>query len=256
MTSPYKWYGPHSGVLWMRPELLESLPVFKVRPAPDHGPGRIETGMPNFEAIAGIEAAARFLIEEGMDRVAAAEAEVFSHLLDGLQSIKGVTVWGSQTLDDRVPTAAFTIEGVHPAEASQALGAEGVAVWDGTTTPSRSSTSWDWPTRGGVVRAGVVRYIEHADVDRLLTSYDSPAQRTSGTCRRAGSIPGDRDVAQLVAHLLWEQGVGSSSLPIPTHLTIEGSAVHRISHPAAARDLCHRLRCGWIDPDRRDCGCR
>ena len=99
VTSPYKWYGPHSGVLWMRPELLETLPVFKVRPATDHGPGRIETGMPNFEAIAGIEAAARFLIEEGMDHLAAAEAEVFSHLLEGLQSINGVKVWGSQTLD-------------------------------------------------------------------------------------------------------------------------------------------------------------
>ena len=85
VTSPYKWYGPHSGVLWMRPELLDALPVFKVRPAADHGPGRIETGMPNFEAIAGIEAAARFLIEEGMDRVAAAESEVFSLLLAGLQ---------------------------------------------------------------------------------------------------------------------------------------------------------------------------
>ncbi len=35
----------------------------------------------------------------------------------------------------------------------------------------------------------------------------------------AGNMLGIRDVAQLVAHLLWEQGVGSSSLPIPTHLT-------------------------------------
>ena len=40
VTSPYKWYGPHSGVLWMRPELLESLPVYKVRPASDHGPSQ------------------------------------------------------------------------------------------------------------------------------------------------------------------------------------------------------------------------
>jgi cysteine desulfurase family protein (TIGR01976 family) len=170
VTSPYKWYGPHSGVLWMRPELLEALPVYKVRPATDHGPGRIETGMPNFEAIAGIEAAARFLIEEGMDRVVAAESEVFSHLLSGLRSIDGVKVWGSQTLFSRVPTAAFTIDGVHPAEASKALGARGIAVWDGHNYAVEVVDQLGLADSGGVIRAGVVRYVSIADVDRLLNA--------------------------------------------------------------------------------------
>ena len=160
----------------MRPELLESLPIFKVRPATDHGPGRIETGMPNFEAIAGIDAAARFLIEEGMDRVGVAEAEVFSHLLDGLHSINGVRVWGSQTLDGRVPTAAFTIDGVHPAAASQALGARGVAVWDGHNYAVEVVDQLGLADTGGVIRAGVVRYIEQPDVDRLLTVVDELAR--------------------------------------------------------------------------------
>jgi cysteine desulfurase family protein (TIGR01976 family) len=170
VTSPYKWYGPHSGVLWMRPELLDALPVYKVRPAPDHGPGRIETGMPNFEAIAGIEAAARFLIEEGMDRVAAAESEVFSLLLSGLKSIGGVKVWGSQTLFSRVPTAAFTIEGVHPADASKALGARGIAVWDGHNYAVEVVDQLGLVDSGGVIRAGVSRYTEPGDVDRLLNA--------------------------------------------------------------------------------------
>ncbi len=168
VTSPYKWYGPHSGVLWMRPELLESLPVFKVRPAADHGPSRIETGMPNFEGIAGIEAAARFLIEEGMDQLAAAESEVFAHLLEGLLSINGVKVWGSQTLDGRVPTAAFTIEGVHPADASKALAASQIAVWDGHNYAVEVVDQLGLADSGGVIRAGVSRYVEQPDVDRLL----------------------------------------------------------------------------------------
>jgi len=170
VTSPYKWYGPHSGVLWVRPDLLDSLPVFKVRPAIDHGPGRMETGMPNFEGIAGIEAAARFLIEEGMDQVAAAESEVFGHLLAGLQSIGGVTVWGSQTLDHRVPTAAFTIAGVHPAEASKALAARKIAVWDGHNYAVEVVDQLGLADSGGVVRAGISRYVEQPDVDRLLTA--------------------------------------------------------------------------------------
>ena len=168
VTSPYKWYGPHSGVLWMRPELLESLPVFKVRPAADHGASRIETGMPNFEGIAGIEAAARFLIEEGMDQLAAAESEVFAHLLEGLLSINGVKVWGSQTLDGRVPTAAFTIEGVHPADASKALAASRIAVWDGHNYAVEVVDQLGLADSGGVIRAGVSRYVEQPDVDRLL----------------------------------------------------------------------------------------
>ena len=170
VTSPYKWYGPHSGVLWMRPDLLETLPVFKVRPAADHGPAKLETGMPNFEAIAGIEAAARFLIEEGMDHLAAAEAEVFSHLLGGLQSINGVKVWGSQTLAGRVPTAAFTIDGVHPADASKALAAQNIAVWDGHNYAVEVVDQLGLGDSGGVIRAGISRYVEQPDVDRLLAA--------------------------------------------------------------------------------------
>jgi cysteine desulfurase family protein (TIGR01976 family) len=176
VTSPYKWYGPHSGVLWMRPELLNSLPVFKVRPATDHGPGRLETGMPNFEGIAGIEAAARFLIEEGMDQVAAAESEIFSGLLSGLQSINGVKVWGSQTLEARVPTAAFTIDGVHPAEASKALAAKRIAVWDGHNYAVEVVDQLGLADSGGVVRAGISRYVEQPDVDRLLAAVSELAR--------------------------------------------------------------------------------
>ncbi|HVE19403.1 MAG TPA: cysteine desulfurase-like protein [Ilumatobacteraceae bacterium] len=170
VTSPYKWYGPHSGVLWMRPDLLETLPVFKVRPAPDHGPAKLETGMPNFEAIAGVEAAARFLMEEGMDHLAAAEAEMFSALLEGLQSIRGVKVWGSQTLDGRVPTAAFTIDGVHPADAAKALGARNIAVWDGHNYAVEVVDQLGLADSGGVIRAGISRYVEQPDVDRLLAA--------------------------------------------------------------------------------------
>ncbi len=94
VTSPYKWYGPHSGVAWIEPGLLAELPVFKVRPSTDIGPSRFETGMPNFEAIAGVEAAARFLVEEGMDRLAAAEADLFDPMLEALRPIPGVRVYG------------------------------------------------------------------------------------------------------------------------------------------------------------------
>ena len=175
VTSPYKWYGPHMGMLWVDPVLLDSLPVFKVRPAADTGPGRIETGMPNFEGIAGVEAAARFLIEEGMDQVAAAESAVFEPLLTGLQSIAGVHVYGPAGMAGRTPTAAFTIDGVAPFETAKAMAAENIAVWDGHNYAVEVVDSLGLADSGGVVRAGLARYIEDDDVQRLLQVVDQLA---------------------------------------------------------------------------------
>jgi cysteine desulfurase family protein (TIGR01976 family) len=172
VTSPYKWYGPHAGVLWVQPDLLDQLPVFKVRPAAETGPGRIETGMPNFEGIAGVEAAARFLLEEGIDDVAAAEAIVFEPLLTGLQAIDGVTVYGPAGMEGRTPTAAFTVRGRSPYEVATALAAERVAVWDGHNYAVEVVESLELASTGGVVRAGLARYIEHDDVQRLLRVVD------------------------------------------------------------------------------------
>ena len=168
VTSPYKWYAPHAGMLWMEPELLNSLPVFKIRPSYNEGPRRFETGMPNYEAIAGVEAAARFLLEEGMDRIQTAENELFAPLLEGLQSIKGVTVYGVNGLDGRTPTAAFNVAGHAPSEVSQALAAEKVAVWDGHNYAVEVVGQLGLADTGGVVRAGISRYIEPDDVQRLL----------------------------------------------------------------------------------------
>ncbi len=168
VNSPYKWYAPHSGMLWCRPDLLQTLPVFKVRPSHDEGPSRFETGMPNFEAIAGVEATARFLLEEGMDQLQAAENALFEPLLRGLQSISGVTVYGVDGLEGRTPTAAFTVAGHTPAEVSQALAEEKIAVWDGHNYAIEVVGQLGLSESGGVVRAGISRYLEPDDVNRLL----------------------------------------------------------------------------------------
>jgi cysteine desulfurase family protein (TIGR01976 family) len=168
VTSPYKWYGPHAGVLAIDPELLDALPVAKVRPAADTGPGRFETGTPSFESIAAVEAAARFLLEEGMHSVAAAEAAVFSPLLDGLMQMTGVRIWGPSSREGRTPTVAFTVEGRSPREVAVALAEERVAVWSGASYAVEVVDHLGLTASGGVVRAGVSRYTDHDDVARLL----------------------------------------------------------------------------------------
>jgi cysteine desulfurase family protein (TIGR01976 family) len=167
-TSPYKWYGPHAGVLCADPEVLARLPVAKVRPAADHGPRRWETGTPNFEAIAAVDAAARYLLDEGMDRIEAAETEVFAPLLHGLAAIDHVRVWGPATLEARVPTVGFTVDGMTPDAVADSLAKHRIAVWAGHSYAVEAVGQLGLAESGGVVRAGVVRYVSPDDVDRLL----------------------------------------------------------------------------------------
>lgn len=168
--SPYKWYGPHAGVLCIEPNLLNELPVAKVRPANNIGPTRFETGTPNFEGIAAVDAAARFLIEEDMSRVRQIEANVFAPLLQGLIETPGVKVWGRQSMEGRAPTVAFTIDGFSPSHVAQVLAADRIAVWAGHSYAVEAVDQLGLAHSGGVVRAGVVRYVNDDDVSRLLNS--------------------------------------------------------------------------------------
>lgn len=168
VTSPYKWYGPHAGVLWMRSELLNELDVAKVRPADDDGPGRIEYGTPSFEALAGVTAAADFLRDVGMDAIETHEAAGFARLLDGLRSMERVQIHGPDDLVDRAPTLSFTVEGHAPAAVAGALADARVAVWDGHYYAIETMTALGLLDRGGAVRAGMAVYLGHDDVDRLL----------------------------------------------------------------------------------------
>jgi cysteine desulfurase family protein (TIGR01976 family) len=167
-TSAYKWYGPHAGMLCADPALLARLDPDKVRPAPDEGPARYETGTPAFEALAGIRASAEFLTEVDVD----AELGVFAPMLHGLLAMPHVTVWGPQDLVDRTPTLAFTVAGHHPDEVAQRLADARVAVWSGDYYAVDVMASLGLAESGGAVRAGVDCYTDPEDVARLLEVVD------------------------------------------------------------------------------------
>jgi cysteine desulfurase family protein (TIGR01976 family) len=172
VTSAYKWYGPHAAAMYVEPALLRDIRPYKLKASGDDGPGRLETGMPSYEALTGVRAAARFLLEEGMEDVAAAEETVFAPLLEGLLAIPGVTVWGPHDLVDRVPTVAFTIDGWEPGAVARELAGRQIAVWSGHNYALGPVEALGLADRGGVVRAGVVRYVTHDDVARLLRAVE------------------------------------------------------------------------------------
>lgn len=164
-TSSYKWYGPHAGITWIRPDLLDELPAYKVRPAPDTGAERFQLGTPAYENLAAIQAAARFLIDTGMDTIRTHERAVFQRLLDGLLTDERVTVYGPHDLDHRAPTLAFNIAGHDAGSVARALAAEQIAVWDGNYYALEAMERLGID---GAVRAGIALYVTDEDVDRLL----------------------------------------------------------------------------------------
>ena len=168
--SPYKFFGPHAGVLAADPALLEALAPEKVRPSPDAGPERWQTGTASFEDIAGATAAVEYVLSVGFDAITEHERELSQRFLDGLGELPHVTLHGPPTADDRTPTFAVTVDGAAPLAVAAHLGERGIAAWAGhyyAVEPMRALGLLD---RGGAVRIGFVHYHGVEDVDRVLAA--------------------------------------------------------------------------------------
>ena len=185
VCSPYKFFGPHQGVLFGREEILGQLEPYKVRPAPERYPGSFETGTQSHEGCAGITAAIDYLawIGESMadatgrrNALRAAMAMLFdyektlsAHLVGGLQSLDGVTVQGiTEAFDRRVPTVAFTHERMAPKDIAAALAQRNIFVWSGHNYAVEVARALGLLDSGGVVRVGPVHYNSTAEIDELL----------------------------------------------------------------------------------------
>lgn len=193
--SAYKFFGPHTGILWGRREILERLEPYKLRPAPDTLPGCFETGTQNHEGMAGTTAAVDYFARvgetlatgyhernsrfRGRGRFVRAALDYFfdyekglaRHLIDGLQQLPAVRIQGitdPAALERRVPTVAFTVAGVPPASIAEALAAENIFVWSGHNYAVEVAKSLGIYDTGGAVRVGPVHYNSTDELDRLL----------------------------------------------------------------------------------------
>ncbi len=195
--SAYKWFGPHLGALYGKPEAFDRLPAFKVRPAHD----RFETGTANFEGIAGTLAATDYLRDVGrsygdvsgapgaadaserrrelvaaMTAIAAYEQVLVARLITGLQAIPGVTIHGitdPARAAERVPTVSVSLPGVSPRDAAEALGRQGIFVWDGDFYATSLIERLGKAETGGVLRLGLVHYNTAHEVDRTLDALEA-----------------------------------------------------------------------------------
>ena len=180
--SPYKFYGPHLGVLFGRKPLLEALSVPKVEPASNAAPQRLQTGTQNHEGIVGAAAAVDFLASlagdggsrrERLARSAhvlhGAADTLFASLWNGLAALPHVRLYGRPPGARRTQTLAFTVSGMPSGEVCRRLNEEGLFLSNGDfyamTAIARLGCAED-----GVVRAGLACYTSSSDVERLIAS--------------------------------------------------------------------------------------
>jgi len=188
--SPYKFYGPHLGILYARRELLERLRAYRVRPAGEALPGKWETGTQNHEALAGLLGTFEYLsslgrayggarrndgrretLQAAMGTIHAYERGLIGPLLEGLATVPGLRVYGltdPARFADRVPTVAFTIGGLHPRRIAEHLALRTINTWDGNYYAIELLNRLGLDDSGGTLRVGLVHYNTLGEIDRLV----------------------------------------------------------------------------------------
>jgi cysteine desulfurase family protein (TIGR01976 family) len=208
VCSAYKFFGPHTGILWARLELLERLEAYKVRPASDAPPGKWETGTQSFESIAGVHGAIEYLewvgrtfgsahsvtpgrswrhslsrreaLSSAMEAIRAYETGLNRQMLEGLSSIKGLVIHGiveKENLERRVATYSFTMEGLHPRSVCERLDAAGISAWDGNYYAREVTLRLGLEGTGGMIRVGAVHYTTQDEVRELISCLQSIARQ-------------------------------------------------------------------------------
>jgi cysteine desulfurase family protein (TIGR01976 family) len=187
--SAYKFFGPHVGILWGRPELLAELSPYKVRPAADSLPDRWMTGTQSHEGIAGTLAAIEYLAELGrrsdpqagnrrsaivaaFAAIARYERQLCNRLLEGLAKLSGARVWGitdPARSGERVPTVSITHSRMAPLELAEFLAERGIFAWHGNFYALQLTESLGLEPEG-LVRLGLLHYNTAEEVDRLLAA--------------------------------------------------------------------------------------
>ena len=178
--SPYKFYGPHAGVLFGKRDLVQAMDIPKLEPAPHDAPEKLETGTQNHEGIVGSAAAVNYIASIGgaggtrreqLVRAFAVLHErgeaLLTQLWEGLSTIPGVTLYGPPPGTPRTPTVAFTMRGHTTTDVAQRLVRCGLYASNGDFY---AKTVADVLGRGedGFVRAGAACYTSADEVDRLV----------------------------------------------------------------------------------------
>jgi cysteine desulfurase family protein (TIGR01976 family) len=194
VSSAYKWFGPHQGILWGREALLHETFGYKVRPAGEVLPHKFETGTLSHEGMAGTLGAIEYLEQFGVGetratRIASAwkvladyEQKLTLKLIEGLKTFKGLTIRGitsANAMHRRVPTVSFTLDGHHPEALAKGFARDNIFVWSGHNYAIEPVARMGLMDKGGVLRVGLAHYNTEAEVEALLSSLTRQIRNSS-----------------------------------------------------------------------------
>jgi cysteine desulfurase family protein (TIGR01976 family) len=187
--SPYKFFGPHMGVLWGRESVLERMEAYKCRCASEDLPEKYEHGTPQTELLAGLVATADYLAWLGTetghdgsrrDRMLGAYAAFGRHetpltlrLIEGIVAIPGTTIHGitnPNRIAHRVPTVSFTHKTIPTHAFAEALAAQEIFVWSGHNYALEPARQLGLDEDTGVVRLAIAHYNTAEEVERTLAA--------------------------------------------------------------------------------------
>jgi len=190
LCSPYKFFGPHQGILWGKRQKMSELPVAKLRVSSENMPFRWMTGTQSHEGMAGTIAAIDHLAWIGREctgdanlsrREALKEAYIAIEnyerglcleMIEGLESVNGLKIWGitePERIAERSPTISFTHPRMTASEIGKKLAKRGVFVWAGNFYALELTESLNLEPEG-VLRAGLLHYNTIEEVNRFVSS--------------------------------------------------------------------------------------
>lgn len=201
VCSAYKFFGPHIGVLYGKPDRMKQLQPYKLRPAPDSLPGRWMTGTQNHACIQGAAAAVQYMaslstgetiaelgdesnceslglrssLVESMNQIQKHETELIRRLISGLQKTKGVEIFGiveEARMSERAPTISFRLNSLKSIEVADRLGDQGIFVWHGNYYALPLTLAMGTEP-DGMVRIGCMHYNTAEEIDRTIDAIRS-----------------------------------------------------------------------------------
>jgi cysteine desulfurase / selenocysteine lyase len=178
----HKAYGPTGvGVLHGRKALLDDMPPFIAgghmiaSVSLEKGtrwaeiPAKFEAGTGAVAEVIGLGAAVDFLSRIGMDAVRAHESDLAAYALERLTAIAGLHVQGPLDAADRGALVSFTLDGIHPHDIAEILGARGVCIRAGHHCAQPLMKRFGV---GATSRASFAVHNSREDVDRLVAGID------------------------------------------------------------------------------------
>ena len=183
--SAYKFFGPHVGVTAIRRDLFEKLGVYRLEPAPEYIPDKLETGTQNHEGIAGVKGALDFIASLGegtsrrerltsaMQTIEDYEAALAETFRSALEQLPGVKLYAAPREVRKTPTIAFGVEGHTPEEVCVRMLEHGFFIAAGDFYASTLAEKLGIRDGDGFIRAGLAPYNTEYEVERFVEALEA-----------------------------------------------------------------------------------